>query len=125
MNNEQEIIEQIIADAIELRKKLDEVRDIPDRVGEAEQLLRKMVENFALAEKWAQRKPGVPLYYKLFFTIMTDSTIQDARLFEAKNQFNEQISRIMTRLDNLETEVKKLKDKRDDDDDEEDGRGFS
>jgi hypothetical protein len=48
---------------------------------------------------------------RFFVMVMYDDAVQDASLFWTKNQSEEQTSQIITRLDTLENEVKKIKEK--------------
>jgi uncharacterized protein YceH (UPF0502 family) len=93
----------------ELIAKFEEIQDKPEKIPEAFVILRQRIDLFRAAE----RQPRLNPYYRLFISSMQSAAIHYASLFWTKTQFDEQISQIVTRLDDLENEVKRLKEKLD------------
>ncbi len=99
-----DLFEKIIIREVEIREELKELRNKSHEVARVEKLLKERIDLATSGEKIANT-----VREKLLFTIMKDSAIQDEKFYKTEKQFNEEISRIYSRLDDLEEEVKKLK----------------
>lgn len=98
-----EAVEVMARDTL-ITKEFEAVKDNPQK---ALQVLMKR-EQFL---SQATRLPTITDLEKLLFSSMQADALRDISLFSTKSELNDQIRQIITRLDNLENDVKALKDK--------------
>ena len=97
------IVGRIIAKERDLRRRIDAAAD-----GESEKELHKLYDeryNIFLA---AEKMPIHPLM-KVIFNNMASDVKLELLLFKVRGDFDEQISRIITRIDRMEDEMKTMK----------------
>jgi hypothetical protein len=97
------IVGRIIAKERELRRRIDAAAD-----GESEEVLNKLYNkryNIFLA---AEKMPIYPLM-KVIFSSMAGDVRLEVLLFKVRKDFEEQISRVITRINSIEDEMKTMK----------------
>ena len=97
------IVRRIITKGRDLRRRIDAIAH-----GESEQELHKLYNeryNIFLA---AEKMPIHPLMKVIFSSIAGDVKLE-VLLFKVRKDFEEQISRIITRIDRMEDEMKTMK----------------
>lgn len=99
----EKIAAKVMAIDIKITEEYEKVKDEPQKplrfIEKAKIILRR------------QKVPNTPEYDSLLFGYVEGDILRDIALLWTKCQFDEQISQIITRLDNLENEVKSLKEK--------------
>lgn len=100
----EKIAAKVMAIDIKITEEYEKVKDEPQK---ALEVLSKRLKLFSDARNC----PTLTEYDSLLFGYVEGDILRDISLLWAKCQFDEQISQIITRLDNLENEVKSLKEK--------------
>jgi hypothetical protein len=101
-------INKLLERGDELLRKFNELKDSPDKTEDAYKILKERHDLFVSAEKDVS---FIHPYYKFFIMAMRDNAFYHTSIVWTKNQFEEQVSQIVSRLDDLENEVKRLKEK--------------
>jgi hypothetical protein len=96
-------MEKIVKRDSEVIKKLEATHREPDEVYK---ILKERLEIYAEADKY-------PLtdMYKLFVSNTRNDIYLQAAIVAAKDDFAKQVSQIISRLDNIENEIRNIKDK--------------
>jgi hypothetical protein len=92
----------------ELLQKFNEIKDDPEKESEADAILKDRIDRFRIAE----RLP-MPTGYKNYISSLKDGAFYFRSLIWTKNQFAVQVSEVITRVDNVENDIKKIKEKLD------------
>lgn len=100
----EKIAAKVMAIDIKITEEYEKVKDEPQK---ALEVLSKRLKLFSDARKF----PTLTEHDSLLFGYVEGDILRDIALLWTKSQFDEQISQIITRLDNLENEVKSLKEK--------------
>jgi hypothetical protein len=100
----EKIAAKVMAIDIKITEEYEKVKDEPQK---ALEVLSKRLKLFSDARNC----PTLTEYDSLLFGYVEGDILRDISLLWTKCQFDEQISQIITRLDNLENEVKSLKEK--------------
>lgn len=100
----EKIAAKVMAIDIKITEEYEKVKDEPQK---ALEVLSKRLKLFSDARKF----PTLTEYDSLLFGYVEGDILRDIALLWTKCQFDEQMSQIITRLDNLENEVKSLKEK--------------
>jgi hypothetical protein len=98
------IVCRIIAKEREIRRRIEAAEDGESEEVALNQLYNKRYNIFLAAEKM----PIHPLM-KVIFSSMAGDVKLELLLFKLRQDFEEQISRIITRIDSIEEEIKTMK----------------
>ena len=98
------IVRRLIAKERELRRRIDMAAH-----GESEEELHKLYNNERYNIFLAAEKMPIDPLMKVIFSSMASNVKLDVLLFKVRKDFEEQISRIITRIDNMEDETNTMK----------------
>jgi hypothetical protein len=98
-----DFVKKIIEKDRELRKRMEAAH------GESEEiykLYKERFDNYAAAEEMSNDLP-----IKILLSSLKSDIVLEVALFKTRKDFDEQVSQIITRLDNIENDITTIKDK--------------